>query len=441
MNHPVLEALRRRRDKGDTPGDRSDDLKIGLAVEGGGIRGVVSAAMLCALEELGLTSAFDAIYATSSGAINSAYFLVGDTWYPLSIYYDDLTTRNFVDFRRFLRGEVLNLNYAFSVIDKLKPLDYDKVIASDIPLNIAVTFADEMRTEVVSGYTSRSDLRDALIASSWLPVAVKGTTDFRGKRAVDGGVLTPHPYRIALDHGCTHVLSLSTYPIRPPNERTSLSNAYASWHLNRIKDGLGSRFLEARRNYRDERRMLQRWMAEPGEAPYVLDLAPLSWMREVKRHEIDPWRIFAGARGAYEVMYCAIEGRDTALILNGQVRAVPRLVMVDKGKAPSETRAHRQAHRSLCKRPEEHKLDDRLKCFFELAGSSVSNGLIDYVWGHAPTGSTRVSLSATSSPIRSITLPTNRYYLVLLGAQHIKEGTVKITAVDPTGRVLSTDWI
>jgi predicted patatin/cPLA2 family phospholipase len=334
VDHPVLEVLRRRREKEDTPGDRSDDLKIGLAVEGGGIRGVVSAAMLSALEDLGLTTAFDAIYAASSGAINSAYFLMGDTWYPLSIYYDDLTTRKFVDFRRLFRGNVMSLDYAFDVvIDGLKPLDYAKVAASEIPLKIAVTLVDEMRTESVGGYTSGSELRDALIASAWLPVAVRGTADFRGKRVVDGGVLTPHPYRLALDDECTHVLSLSTRPIAPPSERVSFSNAYAARHLNRIKKGLGTRFLAARRDYRDERLALQRRMVDPGESPYVLDLAPLPWMREVNRQEMDPWSILAGARSAHEVMYCAVEGRDPALIRDGRIKAVPRFILVDKEKA------------------------------------------------------------------------------------------------------------
>jgi predicted patatin/cPLA2 family phospholipase len=316
------------------PGSRSDGFKIGLAVEGGGIRGVVSAAMLCGLEDLGLSNAFDAVYAASSGATNGAYFLAGGGWYPLSIYYDDLSSRNFVDFRQFFRGQILNLDYAFGVvIDQLKPLDYETVIASSVPLHIAVTLVDEMRTDMVSDFASRADLRGALIASAWLPVALKGTTTFRGKRAVDGGVLTPHPYRLALQDGCTHVLSLSTRPIRAPSERYTVSQYYAARHLNRIKDGLGTGYLQAIGRYRSERRMLQHRMTEPGEPPYVLDLAPLPWMPQVKRHEQDPGLIIAGARGAYEVIYCAIERRDPALILQGRIRAVPRLTVVAKDSA------------------------------------------------------------------------------------------------------------
>ncbi|GAA2692597.1 hypothetical protein GCM10010400_67430 [Streptomyces aculeolatus] len=338
-DHPVLTALRRRREKGHTHDKPVDDLKIGLAVEGGGIRGVVSAAMLCALEDSGLNQAFDTIYSASSGAINSAYFLNGETWYWLSIYYDDLATRTFVDFRRALRGRIMDLDYAFEVVDNVKPLGYEKVIASPTRLHVAVTLVDEIRTEAVTDFTSRADLRAALVASAWLPVALRGTADFRGSRAVDGGVLTPHPYKLALADGCTHVLSLSTRPIQPPAQKLSVSQRWAIRHLDRIRDGLGRGYGEAITGYRDERTMLQRRMTEPGDAPYVLDIAPLSWMPQVKRHELDPGRILGGARGGYEVMYCAVEGKDPELIRNGRIRAVPQLTIVTKDDANNRQRA------------------------------------------------------------------------------------------------------
>jgi predicted patatin/cPLA2 family phospholipase len=262
--------------------------------------------MLCALEDLGFAGAFDAVYAASSGAVNSAYFLAGGSWCALSIYHDELATRRFVDFRRFWRGRILDLDYAFDVVDRKKPLDYDAVLGSPIPLYVAVTLVDEIRTEIVGRYRSPGDLRIALRASAWLPFVLRGTADFHGRRAVDGGVLMPHPYRIALDHNCTHVLSLSTRPIRLQKSQLLLSEECASRYLDNIRLGLGRGYRQARRSYRSERSMLQRRMVEPGERPYVLDLAPLPWMAEIKRHEVDPGRIIGGARGAYEVTYCAL---------------------------------------------------------------------------------------------------------------------------------------
>lgn len=44
-------------------------------------------------------------------------------------------------------------------------------------------------------------------------------------------MLTRHPYRLAVEDGCTHVLSLGTRPVRPPRERLSVAQRYRARHL------------------------------------------------------------------------------------------------------------------------------------------------------------------------------------------------------------------
>ena len=61
-HHPVRQVLHERRATHSKPGDRDDGYKMGLAIEGGGLRGVVSAAMLTFLEDLGYADAFDEVY-------------------------------------------------------------------------------------------------------------------------------------------------------------------------------------------------------------------------------------------------------------------------------------------------------------------------------------------------------------------------------------------
>lgn len=66
-------------------------------------QGIISAAMLIAIDRLGLKRCFDAIYGSSAGAINSTFFLTGQE-YGLDIYTEDLIGRKFIDFARVLRG-------------------------------------------------------------------------------------------------------------------------------------------------------------------------------------------------------------------------------------------------------------------------------------------------------------------------------------------------
>ncbi len=52
-NHPALQLLRQRAAQNSLPFDRKDNFKLGLVVEGGGMRGAVSAGGLLELGNLG----------------------------------------------------------------------------------------------------------------------------------------------------------------------------------------------------------------------------------------------------------------------------------------------------------------------------------------------------------------------------------------------------
>src|SRR5215213_10232394 len=113
-DHPVARVLRERRDSGSRPGQRRDPYRVVLAVEGGGMRGIISGAMLTALADMSLQQSFDAVYALSAGAINVTYFIAGSTWQALSVYYDELVGRNFFDPRRMLFGQpIVSIPYVF----------------------------------------------------------------------------------------------------------------------------------------------------------------------------------------------------------------------------------------------------------------------------------------------------------------------------------------
>jgi predicted patatin/cPLA2 family phospholipase len=309
-DHPVLETLRSRRHLHRVNGSFPDGYRIGLAVEGGGMRGIVSGAMLCAMEDLGFAQLIDAIYGFSAGAVNAAYSLAGNCWDPLSIYYQDLPSGDFISFRKILFGKsFLNIDYLFQeIIAKSKPLDYDAVSNAAAELHVGVTNVDSLRTEDVSRFSSRADLIDTLYASSWMPISSFRTAMWRGVRAIDGAVLTGHPSRLAMNDGCTHVLSLSTRPIQPTAYRGSrLAQALGAIHLERIKVGLGAAYLRAVRDYWNDRSRMHLERVRPYNRPYVLDLAPLPCMDGISYRELNSRRLQDAARGAYMIVHSVLD--------------------------------------------------------------------------------------------------------------------------------------
>ena len=298
------------------------------------MRGVVSASMLAAIDDLGFANCFDAVYATSSGAINAAYFLAGGTWYPLTIYFDELSTRDFVNLRNaFNKKPVLNLDYAFNILAEVKPLDYHYIVKSQIPLHVSITLVDEMKTIVADSFSSEADLKEALQASTWLPVAVDGTTTYHGKRAVDGGVLTALPFQLAVQDSCTHVMSLSTHPMGAIREKISLLNKYTRRHLNKLQPSLGDGYMKALgQKYNDQHMLAGMRNSSSYSEPFIFDVAPLAGTPDIKRHELQTSKIIAAARSAYEVMYAALAGRPSSAVRDHLIRAMPRFSIAERNQ-------------------------------------------------------------------------------------------------------------
>jgi predicted patatin/cPLA2 family phospholipase len=342
--HPVLKILRRRRETGSKPGARDDSAKVALAIEGGAMRGVISAAMCTQLDDAGFSDAFDVVYGGSAGALNAAYFVAQQIWYPLSIYFEDLATSDFVKYSRVLSGgSIMSLDYVFDdVCRSAKPLDYQAAIESPVSLVISVTDVDTKQTVAVRDFATTDELQSILRASVHVPLAVRGVTEFDGRRLLDGALLTPLPYRLAVDDGCTHVLSLSTFRMQKSRNRQPTWQYPVSFYLDRIQHGLGMAYLDAQRQRLRDREWLKRQrFSSTVDGPHVLDLALLPWMKEIQFHHRDSHAVLDRCREAYAVSYCATEGISTGRLRDGLVRAMPKMTMVGPGDARSFSKRHR----------------------------------------------------------------------------------------------------
>ena len=328
-SHETLQVLRRRRQDQSKPGARTagDHSRVALLVDGGGMRGVISAAMLSALDDLGYKNAVDVVYGYSAGAINAAYFIAGEMWYPLSIYYDNLASTSFVDFKRSLRRQpIMSLSFASDVVaGELKPLDYDAIRSSALPLVVAVTMVDTQDTELVRDFRSNQDLKEAIVASCWLPLANLGTASFRGRRAIDGGVLMPSMLEAAENDNCTHVLLLRTVPLGNRRKPRALFRSVASRYLDRLQPGLGAAYLRAWAGLSSR--------AERRRAAWALQVGLLPQHAPVPMSEMDPAKLLRAARDAYSSMYALLEQIPLVDVLDGLVEVVPRLTVRLKERA------------------------------------------------------------------------------------------------------------
>jgi len=188
-----------------------DGRKIGLVVEGGAMRGVISCAGLMALEDLGMTDVFDEVYGASAGAVNAAYFLAGQAAYATSIYYQKINNTRFL--RRLWHRKLVDIDDLFdSVIAGERPLRIDKVMASRSRLFI--TIADALTGEAFLGLaqTSETPLLTLLKASTAMPLLYNGLVSIDGRDCFDGGLVNPLPIHEAIKSGCTDLLVLLTRP-------------------------------------------------------------------------------------------------------------------------------------------------------------------------------------------------------------------------------------
>ena len=89
IDHPTIVAILERLKYNSKPGNRRDNHKIALSIEGGGMRGCVSAGSSAAITYLGLNDAIDVVYGSSAGSMIGAYFVSRQST-GVEIYYGNL---------------------------------------------------------------------------------------------------------------------------------------------------------------------------------------------------------------------------------------------------------------------------------------------------------------------------------------------------------------
>lgn len=205
-------AIRKRRDNLVEGKSRQDGRKLGLVIEGGGMRSVCSAGGAVALAQLGFSNVFDNVFVTSAAVMNASYLLTNQPLLGLSVYFENCRKKKFLNPFRFWK--ILDVDYIVDqVVTELKPLDIDKLLASPSMLSIAMINTKLAQTEFIDLQTKDTCPKEAFRAAMALPLFYNRSVQIGTNHFVDAGMLTPFPIAEALQRGCTDILVLTTRPV------------------------------------------------------------------------------------------------------------------------------------------------------------------------------------------------------------------------------------
>jgi uncharacterized protein (TIGR00369 family) len=243
----VQEVLKQRR----RTGDNDDGATVALVIEGGGMRGIVSAAMAAVIEEEGFLDSIDMIVGTSAGAVNATAIAVGAAGPMADSYAEVFSSPEFIDVRRVVRGlPVIDGPLLVRRVDEL--FGFGSLVGAEGAerLVMVATDVDTGRAEALTDFTDRDDLVGCLHASGLLPLLAGDPVELRGRRWLDGGIVEAVPVVTAAARGATHAIVLAT---RPPGTQPAYGAAdvVVERYLRRMNPELAAAYRGRPHRYRE----------------------------------------------------------------------------------------------------------------------------------------------------------------------------------------------
>jgi NTE family protein len=162
---------------------------VGIALSGGGSRGVAHLGALKAFEELGVN--IHVVSGTSAGSIAAALYASGLSTDEI---YKMMKDKKFIDYAKIILpvDGLMNLdNLRKNLNELIKKKDF-----SEMPKKLYIALTNLYTGEVE--YKSSGNVIDAVIASSSIPILFS-PVEINGQKYVDGGVLDNLPIKPLLN--------------------------------------------------------------------------------------------------------------------------------------------------------------------------------------------------------------------------------------------------
>lgn len=183
-----------------------NNYKIGVALSGGGAKGISHLGVLKAIEDLGLK--IDLISGVSAGAIIGALYADGNSPEEVCDHLAKGSLYQMVSLASPSKGGLAQMSHYRKFISKqLKAKQFNEL---KTPLIVNATDLNNGRNV----YFDHGPLIDCIIASASVPIFFTPTR-IDGKTFVDGGIFCNLPASILRQRGCDLVIGVHVNPITP----------------------------------------------------------------------------------------------------------------------------------------------------------------------------------------------------------------------------------
>ena len=182
-------------------------MKIGLVVEGGGMKCAYNAAILDAFLDHNITFAY--CIGASGGSGNLASYLAGQRGRNLRFFTEHIHSPSYFGLRSFFKtGNLFGLQYIYGTLTNSTgkdPLDFPTLKNNPAEYEVVVTNALTGKAEYFGKETMAQDDYRLIMASSAIPAACR-PVELNEIPYFDGGLSDAIPVSRALEKGCDRLV-------------------------------------------------------------------------------------------------------------------------------------------------------------------------------------------------------------------------------------------
>lgn len=173
--------------------------KVGLVLEGGGMRGLYTAGVLDFFLDEHMY--FQNVIGVSAGACNAVSYIAGQRGRNLEVNTKYIGDKRYLSMQNLLKqGSLFGMDFIFKIIpDELVPFDYEAYFNSTMKLTIVTTNCETGEAEYLDGRNTQL-VNEYLRASSSIPMFAP-IVEIEGKKLLDGGTADSIPIQYSIKQG------------------------------------------------------------------------------------------------------------------------------------------------------------------------------------------------------------------------------------------------